>query len=171
MYSLQSCKFFLLFLALKSANPGNILPQKLKTLVFRLPCLIFALTNVEHCIFVELCDIQHSINFKKKKSMGFIVFEEEAFNYLDAQLENFVKRMDRIRERSEDKTMNKWLDTQDVCQTLNICPRTVQTLRDNGTLAYTQISHKTYYKPEDVMAIVAVVEDKKKDMRFRKRTG
>ena len=37
--------------------------------------------------------------------------------------------MDRIRERSEDKTMNKWLDTQDVCQTLNICPRTVQTLR------------------------------------------
>ena len=89
----------------------------------------------------------------------------------DAQLENFVKRMDRIRERSEDKTMNKWLDTQDVCQTLNICPRTVQTLRDNGTLAYTQISHKTYYKPEDVMAIVAVVEDKKKDMRFRKRTG
>lgn len=106
-----------------------------------------------------------------KKSMGFIVFEEEAFNYLDAQLENFVKRMDRIRERSEDKTMNKWLDTQDVCQTLNICPRTVQTLRDNGTLAYTQISHKTYYKPEDVMAIVAVVEDKKKDMRFRKRTG
>ncbi len=46
--------------------------------------------------------------------MGFIVFEEEAFNYLDAQLENFVKRMDRIRERSEDKTMNKWLDTQDV---------------------------------------------------------
>ena len=45
--------------------------------------------------------------------MGFIVFEEEAFNYLDAQLENFVKRMDRIRERSEDKTMNKWLDTQE----------------------------------------------------------
>ena len=50
-----------------------------------------------------------------------------------------------------DKLLRKWLDTQDVCQTLNICPRTVQTLRDNGTLAYTQISHKTYYKPEDVM--------------------
>ena len=27
------------------------------------------------------------------------------------------------------------------------------------------------HKPEDVMAIVAVVEDRKKDMRFRKRTG
>ena len=53
----RSCKFFLLLLALMSANPGNILPQKLKTLVFRLPCLIFALTNVEHSICVELCDI------------------------------------------------------------------------------------------------------------------
>ena len=103
--------------------------------------------------------------------MAFTVFEEEAFNYLDAQLENFVKRMDRIYERSEDRAMSKWLDTQNVCQMLNICPRTVQTLRDNGTLAYTQINHKIYYKPEDVMAIVAKVEDKKKDMLFRKRTG
>ena len=33
--------------------------------------------------------------------MGFIVFEEEAFNYLDAQLELFVKRMNGIREHSE----------------------------------------------------------------------
>ena len=101
--------------------------------------------------------------------MGFIVFEEEAFNYLDAQLEIFVKRMNGIRERSEDKALSKWLDTQDVCQMLNICPRTVQTLRDNGTLAYTQISHKTYYKPEDVMAIVGKVEDRKKDMYYRKK--
>ena len=78
-----------------------------------------------------------------------------------------MKRMDRICEHSEDKAMSKWLDTQDVCQILNICPRTVQTLRDNGTLAYTQISHKTYYNPEDVMPIIDKVEDKKKDLRFR----
>ena len=101
--------------------------------------------------------------------MGFIIFEEEAFNYLDAQLEIFVKRMNGIREHSEDKAMSEWLDTQDVCQMLNIFPRTVQTLRDNGTLAYTQISHKTYYKPEDVMAIIGEVEDKKKDMYYRKK--
>ena len=105
--------------------------------------------------------------------MGFIVFEEEAFNYLDAQLENFVKRMDRIRERSEDKTMNKWLDTQDVCQTLNICPRTVQTLRDkelcarlqlsrrtlqdyrnNGVIPYIQLGGKILYRESDIQKIL-----------------
>ena len=97
--------------------------------------------------------------------MGFIVFEEETFNYLDAQLWNFVERIDRVRKRSEDKAMSKWLDTQDVCLMLNICPRTVQTLRDNGTLSYTQISHKTYYKPDDVMAIVDKVDDGRSKQR------
>ena len=58
-----------------------------------------------------------------------------------SQLENFVKRMDRIRERSEDKTMNKWLDTQDVCQTLNICPRTGCSVAKNQT---GQVSENLY---------------------------
>ncbi len=60
------------------------------------------------------------------------------------------------RERGE------WLDNQDVCQILNISPRTLQTLRDNGTLAFSQINHKVYYKPEDVKRILTVVEDRKK---------
>ena len=42
--------------------------------------------------------------------------------------------------------MSEWMDNQDVCRMLNISPRTLQTLRDNGTLAYSQINHKTYYR-------------------------
>ena len=38
----------------------------------------------------------------------------------------------------------------------------LQTLRDNGTLAYTQICHKTYYKPEDVESIIRIVEERRK---------
>ena len=56
-----------------------------------------------------------------------------------------------------------WIDNQDVCQMLNISPRTLQTLRQNGTLAYSQIEHKTYYKPEDVERIIPFVEVRKKD--------
>ncbi|MDD3504677.1 MAG: helix-turn-helix domain-containing protein [Eubacteriales bacterium] len=63
--------------------------------------------------------------------------------------------------------MKEWLDNQDVCQLLNISKRTLQTLRDNGTLAYTQISHKTYYKPEDVEKIVPVVEEKRKQAKYK----
>ena len=103
--------------------------------------------------------------------MEIVSIEKRAFEELVAKFDRFVRRMDAICHRYGEKKMNEWMDNQDVCRMLNISPRTLQTLRDNGTLAYTQISHKTYYKPEDVMAIVAVVEDKKKDMRFRKRTG
>jgi len=47
-----------------------------------------------------------------------------------------------------------WLDHQDVCLKLKISKRTLQTLRDNGTLAYTKIGNRTYYLPEDVERIV-----------------
>ena len=56
---------------------------------------------------------------------------------------------------------------QEVCQQLRISPRTLQTLRDNGTLAYSQIGHKIFYKPEDVQRIVRLVEDRRKDTAYR----
>jgi transcriptional regulator of NAD metabolism len=66
-----------------------------------------------------------------------------------------------------DKEMSEWLDNQDVCLLLNISPRTLQTLRDNGTLAYSQISHKIYYKPKDVEKIIPLVEDKRKTAKYK----
>ena len=49
---------------------------------------------------------------------------------------------------------------------LNISPRTLQTLRDNGTLAYSQINRKVYYKPEDVERILHVVTNRDKDSKM-----
>lgn len=53
------------------------------------------------------------------------------------------------------------MDNQEVCQQLKISPRTLQTLRDNGTLAYSQINHKVFYRPEDVLRIVKPVGNKR----------
>ena len=74
----------------------------------------------------------------------------------------FTERVDAILTKHGGKSLNRWLDNQDVCQQLNISPRTLQTLRDNGTLAYSQINHKVFYRPEDVMRIVKPVENKPK---------
>ena len=49
------------------------------------------------------------------------------------------------------------MDSQDVCLRLNISPRTLQTLRDNGKLPYSQIQHKIFYKPGDVEALLTFV--------------
>jgi hypothetical protein len=54
-----------------------------------------------------------------------------------------VSQMKAMAGRGTDKRLGEWLDNQDACQILNVSPRTLQTLRQNGTLAYSQIEHKT----------------------------
>ena len=74
----------------------------------------------------------------------------------------FADRLDTLCRLYSDMEEKKWLDNQEVCLLLKVSPRTLQTLRDNGTLAYTQICHKTYYKPGDVESIIRIVEERRK---------
>ena len=74
--------------------------------------------------------------------------------------------MRAMADRGTDKKLGEWLDNQDVCQMLNISPRTLQTLRDNGMLAYSQINRKVYYKLEDVERILHVVADRGKESKM-----
>ena len=100
--------------------------------------------------------------------MEIVSIERKTFEAMVAKFDRFVSRMDAICHRHGEKKMSEWMDNQDVCRMLNISPRTLQTLRDNGTLAYSQI--KTYYRPEDVELIVSVVEDRRKEAKFKGRT-
>ena len=34
-------------------------------------------------------------------------------------------------------------------------------LRENGTLAYSRISHKVYYRPEDIQKILSAIQKRK----------
>ena len=95
--------------------------------------------------------------------MEVISIERSTYEELLTSFNNFVTQMKAMAGRGTDKRLGEWLDNQDVCQILNISPRTLQTLRQNGTLAYSQIEHKTYYKPEDVKRIIPIVEVRKKD--------
>lgn len=106
----------------------------------------------------------------KSHRYGNSINRKKTFEELVAKFDHFVRRMDAICHRHGEKTMGKWMDNQDVCQMLNISPRTLQTLRDNGTLAYSQINHKTYYRPEDVQRIVSIVEDRRKEAKFKGKT-
>ena len=66
------------------------------------------------------------------------------------------------RDADTDKRLGDWVDSQYVLNTLQISERTLQTFRDNGTLAYSQIGHKMFYKPKDVEATFRTVDDYKK---------
>ena len=96
------------------------------------------------------------------------VISIERITYVDllTSFNSFVTKMKEMANRGKDKGLGDWLDNQDVCQMLNISPRTLQTIRDNGTLAYSQINRKVYYKLEDVEHILHVVAGRDKDSKM-----
>ena len=98
--------------------------------------------------------------------MEVISIERSTYEELLTSFNSFVSQMRAMADRGTDKKLGEWLDNQDVCQMLNISPRTLQTFRNNGTLAYSQINHKVYYKPEDVERILYVVADRDKDSKM-----
>ena len=98
--------------------------------------------------------------------MEVISIERSTYEELLTNFNSFVAQMRAMADRGTDKKLGNWLDNQDVCQMLNISPRTLQTLRDNGTLAYSQINHKVYYKPEDVKKILYVVTGRDKNSKM-----
>ena len=103
---------------------------------------------------------------KTKQNMEVISIDRSTYEELLTSFNSFVTKMKEMASRGKDKGLSDWLDNQDVCQMLNISPRTLQTLRDNGTLAYSQINRKVYYKPEDVERILHVVAGKDKDSKM-----
>jgi len=94
--------------------------------------------------------------------MEIVNIDAKTFETMLSKFESFAKKMENLCRLHSDRDMSEWMDNEDVCLLLKISPRTLQTLRDNGTLAYSQISHKTYYKPEDVKKIIPLVEDRRK---------
>ena len=101
--------------------------------------------------------------------MEIVNISAETFEKMLSKFEGFASRIEYLCRLHGDRDMKEWLDNQEVCQLLNISKRTLQTLRDNGTLAYTQISHKMYYKLEDVERVIPVVKEKQKQANFKRK--
>lgn len=86
--------------------------------------------------------------------MEIVIISKSKYDEMVGKLNRLSDRVNEILRKREGKRLSRWMDNQEVCQQLRISPRTLQTFRDNGTLAYSQIGHKIFYKPEDVQRIV-----------------
>ncbi|MDD4516882.1 helix-turn-helix domain-containing protein [Massilibacteroides sp.] len=99
--------------------------------------------------------------------MEIVNIDSKTFEAMLSTFEGFASRMESLCRLHGDKELSEWLDNQDVCLLLNISPRTLQTFRDNGTLPFSRINHKIYYKSSDVGKITSVVEEKRKQVKYR----
>ena len=78
--------------------------------------------------------------------MEIISFEKRTFEEIAAKLDHFVHRVESLcREHGGKET-------------------------GEGTLAFTKIGNRTYYRPDDVERVVGNVEDKRKEARCKGKT-
>src|SRR5690554_1878695 len=69
---------------------------------------------------------------------------------LSEQIKDLKARIEISRALRVERLKDTWVDNQDVMQMLHISPRTLQTLRSNGTIPFSKIRGKFYYKVSDI---------------------
>lgn len=94
--------------------------------------------------------------------MDIVNIDAELFEKMLSTIESFIRRMENLCHLHTNKDIGEWLDNQDVCLLLSMSQRTLQTLRDNGSLGFSKINRKVYYRPEDVENIIPLVENLRK---------
>ena len=69
---------------------------------------------------------------------------------LSQEIKDLKTRIDITRATRVERLKDTWIDNQDVMQMLHISQRTLQTLRSNGTIPFSKIRGKFYYKVSDI---------------------
>ena len=64
--------------------------------------------------------------------MEVLIIQKEVLEEMAAKFNCFTERVGALLAKLDGKSLNGWMDNQEVCRQLNISPRTLQTLRDNG---------------------------------------
>lgn len=90
--------------------------------------------------------------------MEIVIIEKKTFEELLTAVSTLTSKVNALHDRCNDKKMSNWLDGQDVCRLLHISQRTLQTLRDNRLIGFSQINRKFYYKPQEVERILPVID-------------
>lgn len=89
--------------------------------------------------------------------MEIVTIEKKTFEEMKSRLNQFSEHVRQLCSRYRPPEKMNWLDNADVCEKLNVSKRTLQTYRDGGLLAYSQINHKIYYRLEDVEAFITAM--------------
>ncbi|KAA6319121.1 hypothetical protein EZS27_030950 [termite gut metagenome] len=85
--------------------------------------------------------------------MNIVAIDRKTFEQMKQGFEGFAKEVKALCGENQDK--ERWLTNRDICELLHISSRTLQTYRDNGTLPYSQIGRKCYYKASDIQQFIS----------------
>ena len=94
-----------------------------------------------------------------------MTIEKKTFEEMKEKFNRFSEHLQQLCSRYRPPEKMNWLDNADVCEKLNVSKRTLQTYRDSGRLAYSQINHKLYYRLEDVEAFLTAMSKELEEVK------
>ncbi|MGD9929562.1 MAG: helix-turn-helix domain-containing protein [Mangrovibacterium sp.] len=66
------------------------------------------------------------------------------------EIETLSREVEKLSKTHAQYLAEEWIDKEKVLQILRISSRKLQSLRDNGSLPFSQVDGKIYYKTSDV---------------------
>ena len=76
--------------------------------------------------------------------MEFVCIEAGTFMEMNEALE-------AIARRGSTRGMDEWIDNQEACTLMDVPPRKMLQLRRSGSIPYSYIDRKVYYKRQDII--------------------
>lgn len=86
--------------------------------------------------------------------MEIVIIEKKAFELLLESVRALSQKVELLEETAADKILGKWMDNEEVCNLLKVCPRTLQDLRDKREIPCTQVNRKFFYRPADIESFI-----------------
>ena len=86
--------------------------------------------------------------------MEIVNIEAGTFKEMITSIRLLKEKLENLKNRQTSKSLDDWMANQQVCMALNISQRTLQSMRSNGTLPFSQIDRKTYYRRQDVIRLI-----------------
>lgn len=104
---------------------------------------------VEPCIFylTERCNFAAN---QLVTVMEIITFESKAYKELDNKITAIADYIFNHAETARQSEKDMWVDSYEVCTFLKISEKTLQRLRVSGTIAYSNIRGRYFYKVSEI---------------------
>ena len=100
------------------------------------------------------------VSNKKISLMEIVNIEAGTFKEMVAAWHSLKSKLEKLQDLCLRKEPDEWLDSKKVCEVLSISSRSLQHLRNNGTLSFTRIDKKIFYRKQDVMSLLTTIQKK-----------
>lgn len=93
------------------------------------------------CLLMTPCwsDRPYHLSLPQIKLLHFmeiVNIEAGTFREMTTSIRLLKEKLENLKSRQTSKSLDDWMDNQEVCMALNISQRTLQALRSNGTLPF-----------------------------------